>query len=291
MSSTNVPYYLRATPSRLPDVPGWNPQPQIGSGGVPTAILRGPSVDGWNPQPQVGSDGIPQMLRWDAPAPAGWNPQPQVGADGVPAMLERPAEAAPTDWAEIGGAMQIASAFTAIIGAVGQAMIGRIGLKAQADALQHQGYMASVNARRAEQDAQAVMQAAQTQFARLSAEAGQFKAKQQTGAAARGVVVGQGSSGDALASTDTVKSIDRMTINKNAVRQAGAIRMGAANQRGASLMANIGAGNLNRSARGISPASAGMSAAMRGIGEYAWNRAGDYGYRRGNNAYRQTGVS
>ena len=203
-------------------------------------------------------------------------------------------KAEPSDAAsegDLGQAMAIASAFTAVIGAIGQAMVERTGLKAQGDALKHQGFMANINARIAETGAQSVMQAAKGLFARLSSEYGQRKEQQKTGAANRGVEVNQGSSGNVLASTDAVKNVDKYTINKNAVAKAGAIRMGGVNQRSASLMANIGAGNLNRSAGDLSPVTAGMNAAMQGIGQYAWNKAGNYGYRRGNNAYRNTGVS
>ena len=274
-----------------------------GFSGIHGGTYRGFSTGGGLPpsaSPPSGGFGGPQSPNQLASLPGvpGWNPANNnstpvdggVGADGVPEMLRRPepGESSASDW---GKAMAIASAFTAVIGAIGQAMVERTGLKAQGDALKHQQFMANINARRAEADAQSVMQAARGLFAKVSAEAGQYKAKQQTNAAARGVVVGQGSSGDALASTDTVKSIDKLTINRNAVQQAGAIRMGAVNQRNASLMAGISAGNLNRSARGISPVAAGMNAAMQGIGQYAWNQAGNYGYRRGNNAYRNTGVS
>tara|TARA_R110000824_G_scaffold28769_2_gene96362 strand:- start:1473 stop:2105 length:633 start_codon:yes stop_codon:yes gene_type:complete len=202
----------------------------------------------------------------------------------------RPDTPATTDWAKVGNQIQITASMVGMIGAIGSDIVAREGLKAQADALKHREFNATQNARQGEEAVAAVDRAAKSLFRQRSAEFGQYRDKQVGSAAARGVDVTSGSTQESVATTDIVKEQERFAINKNAVMQAGAIRMGIANQRGAALMARVGAGNLRRSASGISPIATGFNAAMQGIGQYAWNRAGNYGYRRGNNAYRQGSV-
>lgn len=179
----------------------------------------------------------------------------------------------------IGTASSIASAFVAIVGAVGSAMVSRENLKAQGDTLEHQAFMSSINARRAERQAAAIMEQGRDQIAQMTAEAGQVKAKQVTSAAARGVEIGRGSARDITDTTEIVKEVERLAINRASVERAGAARMQATDLMNQSLLARVGAGNLRRSARQISPAAAGGQAFISSVGQFA-NQQASYMRRR-----------
>lgn len=165
-----------------------------------------------------------------------------------------------TNWGMIGAASAIAGAVVSIVGAVGSAYIAKQQLKAQARTLEHKAMMANINARQAERSAHLAMEQGRQAIASQTAQAGQVMAKQRTQAAARGVVVDQGSAGDITRTTEIVKEVERLSINKAAVARSSAARMQQINFQNESLLSRVGAGNLRRTAAFVNPAVAGAAA-------------------------------
>ena len=159
----------------------------------------------------------------------------------------------------IGLASSIAGAAMSVVTAINSAKIAKIQGRAQARSLEHQAFISSINARAAERNANAIMQQGRAAIAQSTAEAGQVKARQRVSAAARGVVVDQGSARDITDTTEMVKEVQRLAINRESVARAGAARMQGTNLRNQSMLANVGAGNLRRSANQISSATAGAA--------------------------------
>ena len=139
------------------------------------------------------------------------------------------------------------------IGSFYQAKSMQFQLQSQASSYQFQSDMAALNARGAEIDAQSILEAGKSEKANYTMRAGQEKAATTADTAARGVVLGVGSSRDVAASQDIVKEIDVMTINSNATRAAWAKRTQATNYRNQALLLNTSAANALRSSRSISP--------------------------------------
>lgn len=157
-----------------------------------------------------------------------------------------------------GGVMQA-------IGAFADAQNSKNQLKTQALSAEFEATMAAQDARAAEKDAQAILEAGQTEIGRLGQRYAQEKAAQRTSAAGAGVRVGTGSSAEALASTELAKAIDARTINQNTLQQVNAARTRGTNARNASLLAGVSARNLRRTAGSIQPL-VGAAAGLIGTG-------------------------
>lgn len=243
----------------------------------PPGLKRPPpaSWSGWD----VETDYIsppPLSMDWDSP-----------GMTDASKGLH-PADVDPgAGWGKFASYMQIAGSIISIMDSIHGARMQKEALKEQASALKHKAWMANFNARRAEEFADGIMGDARHAFGRISQEYEQFKETQKTRTAKRGVVVGVGSSQELLATVDISKEVDKITINRNALRKAAAVRMGAVNQRNEALMANVGAGNMRRNAGAISSFGAALGPTMQGIGQYAAMKARN---TRGS-GYSQTGVS
>lgn len=159
----------------------------------------------------------------------------------------------------------LASIFGAVNSAIGgfyAAKSAQLQMKSQASSYQFQSDLAAINARSAENDAQSILEAGKTQIANYTMRAGQDKAATTARTAAHGVVLGVGSARDVSASEDVVKEIDMLTINSNAVRSAYAARTAAVNYKNASLMDNVSAQGSLRSAKSISPLTAGFTSLL-----------------------------
>lgn len=167
----------------------------------------------------------------------------------------------------IGLSAQITGQFMQAIGAGFAAQAQKDQLKSQALTAEFQASMANHNARQAEKDAQAILAAGRGQVAQLTAQRGQERARKKVSAAARGV--SGASVKELLATEDITKSIDAMTINRNAVRAAGQARMQSVNAGNQSLLAGVSAGNLRRSARSISPLASFSASSLAGAGRFA----------------------
>lgn len=178
-----------------------------------------------------------------------------------------------TNWGMIGTASAIAGAVVSIVGAVGSAYIQKQQLKAQARTLEHKAMMANINARQAERSAHLAMEQGRQAIASQTAQAGQVMAKQRTSAAARGVVVDQGSAGDITRTTEIIKEVERLSINRAAVARSNAARMQQINFQNESLLSRVGAGNLRRTAAFVNPAVAGAAAFVGSTGNIARSMA------------------
>ncbi len=80
--------------------------------------------------------------------------------------------------------------------------------------------IAEENRQMAQLSAESAYLQGQAQVAQLTYRAGQIKAKQRTAFAANGVVLGEGSSAETMASTDLMKEIDKRTAQMNAMSAA-----------------------------------------------------------------------
>ena len=164
--------------------------------------------------------------------------------------------------------------FGAAAGAVGvyaQVLAGKDQLKSQAMSLEHQQFMANLNARSAEDAAQNILAAGRREIARYTMQAGQEKSGKKVSGAARGVVLNKGSMLDILVTEDIVKEVDMMTINMNTVADAGRARVQATNIRNEGLMRGVSAGNMRRQASSMNYNAALSSVASAGntVGQYA----------------------
>jgi hypothetical protein len=135
-------------------------------------------------------------------------------------------------------------------------------LESQALSLEHQASISAINARAAEQDAQAILDAAQIEQANVSAQYGQVKGEAKAALAGRGIE-GGGSSAEVLASIEYAKTADVYQINANAVRAANAARTGSVNATNEASLARASAGNVRSTASSLNPylATAGSSLA------------------------------
>lgn len=143
--------------------------------------------------------------------------------------------------------------------------------------------MSAINASAAERDAQALIQSGNRQVSLLGLQYAQEKAAQRTSTAAAGVVVGTGSSAEALASTELAKKIDAFELNLGTVSRASRVRAEAADSHSRSLLAGVSARNFGRSARTISPVSGAAASLLSSAGSVAsqWvaNRREELYYR------------
>ena len=129
-------------------------------------------------------------------------------------------------------------------------------LKSQALAADFQQSMSALNARAAEEEAQAITEAGNREQSRIAAQYGQVKAGERAATAARGIKAGVGSAAEVQASIELAKQIDVFTVNSNAVRAANAARTQATNERNRSLLAGTSAANLRDTAGSIDPYAA-----------------------------------
>ena len=108
--------------------------------------------------------------------------------------------------------------------AIGQAIGGMYaawrGGKTQAYVAKQKAAIAEENRQMAQLSAESAYLQGQAQVAQLTHRAGQIKAKQRTAFAANGVVLGEGSSAETMASTDLMKEIDKRTAQMNAMAAA-----------------------------------------------------------------------
>lgn len=173
----------------------------------------------------------------------------------------------------IGLIAQATGSFMSMVGSYYSAEAQKQTLEGQALSAEFQGFMSQLNARQAEENAQAILRAGRGEIGRLTLAAGQEKARKKVSAAARGVDVGVGSASEVLASEDIVKEIDAMTINRNTVRAAGQARMQRVNESNRSLLSGVSAGNLRRTGRSINSGLAAHNAAVAGFGQFAGSYA------------------
>lgn len=169
--------------------------------------------------------------------------------------------------------LAVSGAITGAIGSFYAAQSQQIALKSQASALKFQARIADINARGAEFGAQQTLLAGERAIGTYTMRAGQQKASAEASMAARGIDVSTGSAAQVRASMDLVKQIDVININANAVRQAEAQRIQAANYKVQATMSGVSASNLQASASSISPWAASFTSLLGGATAVAQNWA------------------
>lgn len=145
---------------------------------------------------------------------------------------------------DLGGGAQLGGMLLQAVGSYYGVRSQQLGLRSAAMDLEFQGYIADLNARQAEREADAEILAGQQQAALVSLERGQEKASQRTSEAAAGV--GGRSGAEVRASIEFAKQIEVHGINLNTIARASARRMQAVDQRNQEAMSRVSAGNLRR---------------------------------------------
>jgi len=177
--------------------------------------------------------------------------------------------------ATLGTITQIGGGVLGTIGAIGAAEAQRGALQSQALSMEFENNISAINARAAERDAAAVLEAGrqETMFADLRAAAA--KASDKVSFAARGVRVGAGSAAEVAASTEFARQLDRRTITLNSVRAANTAKLQAVNERVRGSVAAASARNLRASAKSIQPWMAGVGGLLGSVGAVASHWAAD----------------
>lgn len=169
---------------------------------------------------------------------------------------------------DVAGVLQIAGAMQSAIGAWASAESAKSQAKAQALSMEFESSMSAINARVAESEANAQMEAGAQEIARVTAEYGQAKAAAKTSAAAAGIK-STGSAAEVQASIELAKRVDAYTINVNRVRSAEAARTQAVNSRNQSLLSSVSARNARATANSINPWVAAGGTLLSSAGQVA----------------------
>lgn len=176
--------------------------------------------------------------------------------------------------------LQGTGALLSMVGSFFQAQQQKDLLKAQALDLEHESRMSAINARNAEADAQAILEAGRDEAAQVTAAYGQAKAEEVVRQGASGFVTGSGSNAEVTASIELAKRIERSRITQDTLRAAGQRRMQAVDLRNRGVLAGVSAENTRRTARTVSPALAGLTAGISGgaslLSNYAQFRSGRF---------------
>ena len=162
----------------------------------------------------------------------------------------------------IGQILSIGGAINGAIGGFFQAQSQANQLKSQAMTLDFQSKMADINSRMAEFGAENIMQAGERQAGAFSLRSGQAKGSARASMAARGVQLGEGSAAELIATHDTMKEIDMLTINANTVKAAEASRTQSVNYSNQASLLGVSSYNAYASANSISPFTAGITSLM-----------------------------
>lgn len=155
-------------------------------------------------------------------------------------------------FAGVGLWTQIAGSMLGAVGTYYSASAQKDAIKSQASSLEFGARMSDFNARSAEDDARAVMEAGQTEMARLTLQQGQERASIQASQAASGTTT-DGSNAEVLASQRILQRIDQMTLRANTVRAANAQRMRGVNARIEAAMGRASSANAYATAGSINP--------------------------------------
>jgi hypothetical protein len=157
-------------------------------------------------------------------------------------------------------------ATASLIGSVGGALTSSIGsyygAATQKAMLSGQAGVADINARIAELGAQSALMQGQRQIGSLTLKAGQLKGRQRAALAANGVDLGVGSAAELQASADTMKEIDKTTLELNAILNAWGYRNQAINFQNEALVRRA-------TARAISPFGSAMTSLLGSAGQVA----------------------
>lgn len=163
------------------------------------------------------------------------------------------------------GMLAIFGALNGAIGAYYSAQSQKGQLESQALGLDYQASLADQNARNAEQDADAILQAGRQEQGLLGLQRAQERGLGRARAAAGGVA----GSPEVAAGEEFAYQTDRTLIGSNAVRAANARRLQGVSDRNEAAMLSLSARNLRRTKGTINPTVAGFSSLLSGTGQVA----------------------
>ncbi len=180
---------------------------------------------------------------------------PNVGMGvGVPKSAPAPAGAPAYGVAQTVSAVGAASGLVmAAIGAYAAANAQKHQLRSQASALEFQAQMSQINARAAEDDAQAILAAGHKKIGLVGMRYAAEKAAMRASTAGRGITLGEGSDAEVQASVSLARDIDVMTLRADTIREAGNARLRGVNERSQASAAQVSAGNMRATAKSINP--------------------------------------
>lgn len=168
-----------------------------------------------------------------------------------------------------GSVIGIAGMVASAIGSFYEAKSRQYVAESEALSMDFRRSMADINARAAEMDARAILEAGRHERVLSGLRYGAVRGAQEAGLAARGVEGGLGSAAEILATTAFARDADAYAIDVGAARGAAAARRQATDFRTTSLLSGMSAANLRLFGRSISPFSAGATSLIRGGGQVA----------------------
>lgn len=175
--------------------------------------------------------------------------------------------------ADFGLVMQAFGMVNQAIGTFYAAQSQRYAARAERLNLEYQGSIADINARAAETDAQALLEAGHLEKLQSTLGFGAARAALRTRQGSSGLQAGVGSAAEVAASLEAAKEIDSLTIDRNALRAAGAARMREVNFQNQAALARVSARNIHGAAHSLSPGLAAFSSLLGGVGPLATNLA------------------
>lgn len=184
---------------------------------------------------------------FDRAATGSWNASAAGRAGALPSTANW--------WADvgIGDVLSAGGSIMSVIGTYFAAQTQKGQLKSQALSMEHEAAISRINARVAEQDAQAIEEAGREEAGNLALRYAQEKASHRASVGGSGVRIGHGSAAEVAASIQLAAEMDAITLNKNTVRAAGQRRMQATDTRNRGALADISANNLRATAGSVNP--------------------------------------
>lgn len=178
--------------------------------------------------------------------------------------------------ATAGGILSIGGALMGAVGSFYEAKNLQIQLRSQALSEDYRGFMANLDARAAEREAQEILLASEQQIGLLGLQAAQARGSRTADVGAAGIQAGVGSAAEVAASQRLAQRLDAMALRTTAARQAGEARMRGVNAQSRAGLAAVSGENLRASARTMNPlASASTSllgAASQAANYWAYSR-------------------
>ena len=150
-----------------------------------------------------------------------------------------------------GVALAIGGALMQTVGAFYAAKTAKYESKAAAMTLDFQSRMSILNARAAEEHAQAILKSSRREIGALSMRYGRERGRAQAQLGARGGQAGVGSAAESMVGIDYESKLAQFTVSANAVRAAASARMGAQNHRTEASFQALSSRNAARSGQSI----------------------------------------
>lgn len=131
------------------------------------------------------------------------------------------------------------------VGAASSVIGSYYGAQSQKSSLNFQADIADINARMAEQSAQAELLRGEREYQAVRIKSANQKSKQRVALAANGVDLSQGTAVEVQTSNDVMGEIDANTVQANAIRAAWGHRIQGTNMQNEALMKRASASSIN----------------------------------------------